>query len=189
MSIRSPPGLGDHPAIDCPAVDSPPALRLPDDRDAFVALLGGVVEDSPWVAEAVWEARPFADVVALHAAFERVLLGADEARRRGVLLAHPELAVAGGIDPAALSAASRDEQAGAGLDRLEAGRRDGLARELRAYRERFGFPFVACVRDHGGRGLPELLRSRAHADPAIELETALREVSAIARHRLEDLCR
>jgi OHCU decarboxylase len=162
---------------------------VPADRDAFVARFGGVVEDSPWVAAAAWEARPFADVAALHAAFESALLGADDDRRRGVLLAHPELAVAGGVDPATLSAESRGEQAGAGLDRLEAVRRDALARDLTAYRERFGFPFVACVRDHGGRELPELLRSRADADPAAELETALREVSAIARHRLEDLCR
>ncbi len=29
-------------------------------RDAFVALLGGVFEHSPWVAAASWEARPFA---------------------------------------------------------------------------------------------------------------------------------
>ena len=38
------------------------------DRDAFVALLGGVFEHAAWVAEAAFPARPFASVEALHAA-------------------------------------------------------------------------------------------------------------------------
>lgn len=163
-------------------------LVAPADRAAFVALLGGVVEDSPWVAEAAWEDGPFADPDALHAAFDRALRSAPRERRIGVLRAHPELAVAGGTDAAELSAASAREQAGAGLDRLEAARREALAAALRAYRGRFGFPFVACVRDHGGAGLERLLAARVGADPEDELETALGEVSAIARHRLRDLC-
>jgi OHCU decarboxylase len=189
VSIRTAAALRDHRAIDCPGVtpEHPAPLALPADRAAFVARFGGVVEDSPWVAEAVWEQRPFADVDELHAAFERVLRDAPEDARLAVLRAHPELAVAGGGAPE-LSPESAREQAGAGLDRLEAERRESLAAGLRAYRERFGFPFVACVRDHGGAGLEELLAARAGADPAREQGVALREVSAIARHRLRDLC-
>lgn len=168
--------------------DSPMPLPLPHDRATFVARLSGVVEDSPWVAEAVWDAGPFDDVAALHAAFRRVLLDAGEDRQREVLRAHPELAVAGGVDPETLSTASASEQAGAGLDRLDVERRETLAAALRDYRGRFGFPFVACVRDHGGAGLGELLAGRAGAAPDDELRTAIDEVSAIARHRLEDLC-
>ncbi|MEV4423239.1 2-oxo-4-hydroxy-4-carboxy-5-ureidoimidazoline decarboxylase [Patulibacter sp. NPDC049589] len=172
-----------------PSPAPPPTATLPElDREAFVDRFGGVVEDSPWVAEAAWEAGPFSDVVALHDAFERVLLHAGEQLQRRVLLAHPELAVSGGVDAATLSEESAGEQRGAGLDRLAAARRDALAVALRTYRDRFGFPFVACVRDHGGAGLEELLASRVDAAPDDELRTALREVSAIARHRLEDLC-
>lgn len=153
-----------------------------------MARFGGVVEDSRWVADEVWAARPFAGVADLHAAFERVLRHAGEELQLAVLRAHPELAVAGGTDAAALSAESAAEQRGAGLDRLAAERRERLATGLRAYRERFGFPFVACVRDHGGAGLEELLAARADATPEDERATALAEVSRIARHRLEDLC-
>ncbi|MFX8660865.1 2-oxo-4-hydroxy-4-carboxy-5-ureidoimidazoline decarboxylase, partial [Acinetobacter baumannii] len=36
------------------------------DRADFTAALGGIFEHSPWIAEAAWDARPFADVAALH---------------------------------------------------------------------------------------------------------------------------
>ena len=38
------------------------------DRPAFVARYGSVFEASPWIAERAWQARPFADLDALHAA-------------------------------------------------------------------------------------------------------------------------
>ena len=53
------------------------------DRAAFVAAFGAVYEDSPWVAEAAWEARPFADAAALRAALAgAVRTSRNLARRR-----------------------------------------------------------------------------------------------------------
>ena len=50
--------------------DEAQASRLAElnglDRLRFVELLGGVFEHSPWVADAAWPARPFANVAALH---------------------------------------------------------------------------------------------------------------------------
>lgn len=161
------------------------AVQVPADRSAFVAQLGGVVEHSPWVAEEAFEHGPFDGLADLHAAFEAALLEADPEAQRAVLLAHPDLAVRTAQAPV-LTAESASEQAGAGLDRLADERRLALAGSLARYRERFGFPFIACVRDHGGAGLEELLAARAQREPADEFQTALREVSAIARHRLAD---
>ena len=62
------------------------------DRDAFVALLGGIFEHSPWVAAASWEARPFASVDALHAAMVAAVDRQGEARQLELLRAHPVLA-------------------------------------------------------------------------------------------------
>lgn len=158
---------------------------IPAEAGAFVKRFGGVVEHSPWVAERAFAAAPFAGLDDLHAAFESALLAGSREEQLDVLRAHPDLAVAGGRQQ--LTAASASEQAGAGLERLEAQRRDALAARLTAYRERFGFPFIACVRDHGGAGLAELLEARIDGDPETELATALAEVSRIARHRLADL--
>ena len=90
------------------------------DAPAFTARFGDVAEVSPWIAEAVFEARPFADREALVAGFAAVVRAASREAQLALLRAHPDLAgraaVAGDI-----AEESRREQAGAGLDRLTAG--------------------------------------------------------------------
>jgi len=162
-----------------------PAGKL--DQGAFVKRFGGVVEHSPWVAEAAWNWRPFRDFDALHLAFDAALMAAPRSAQIAVLQEHPELATDGPAVAASLTAESRSEQAGAGLDKLPQERRAELAATLAAYREKFDFPFIICVRDHGGEGIDDLARERAQNSPEAELQTALDEVSAIARHRLADL--
>ena len=62
------------------------------DRDAFVAAVGPTFENSPWVAQAAWARRPFADTDALHAAMLDVVREAPLERRIAFLRGHPELA-------------------------------------------------------------------------------------------------
>jgi 2-oxo-4-hydroxy-4-carboxy-5-ureidoimidazoline decarboxylase len=156
------------------------------DRAAFVAALDGIFEHSPWVAEAAWAERPFGSVEALHAAMVAAVAAALPKRRRGLLEAHPEL---GGKDAQTgkLTAASTAEQAGAGLDRLETEERQRLADLNRAYRERFGFPFIIAVRgQRDRRAILAALAARLNHDEATESETALAEVAKIAWFRLSD---
>src|SRR5437667_2141732 len=115
------------------------------DRASFVAILGGIFEHSPWIAEAAWEGRPFASVDALHEAMAKVVRDAPRERQLALIMAHPELA---GREAAegSLTPDSRGEQASAGLDRCT---RDELKRlrELNAaYRQKFGFPFVMAIK-------------------------------------------
>ena len=66
------------------------------DRDAFVAAVGPTFENSPWVAQAAWARRPFADTDALHAAMLDVVREAPHERRirrRRRALHHQMLAV------------------------------------------------------------------------------------------------
>ena len=67
------------------------------------------------------------------------------------------------------------EQASAGLDRLTPGRvRRASTRANAAYRERFGFPFVICVRDHDKASiLRRRRRAASRNDRAAEVATAL----------------
>ncbi|MBJ7472352.1 MAG: 2-oxo-4-hydroxy-4-carboxy-5-ureidoimidazoline decarboxylase [Solirubrobacteraceae bacterium] len=156
------------------------------DRAAFVARFGSVVEHSPWVAGAAYDAGPFADLAQLHGAFSTALLSAPVEQQLAVLRAHPDLAVAERAAQALTDESAR-EQAGAGLDRLADEARLSLADALTVYRDRFGFPFIACVRDHGGAGLAELVDARLGSTPEQELAVALAEVSSIVFHRLSDL--
>ncbi len=166
------------------------AIRLEDlnalDRDRFVATLGHVVEDSPWLAAAAFASAPFTDVASLHEAFCRALRTADDAAKLGVLNAHPDLAgkaaVAGRI-----GASSKAEQAGAGLDRLTEGEYAVFHELNDAYRAKFGFPFVLAVKGASRTAILQAFEERLPNDPATEFRKALAEVELIARFRLDDL--
>src|SRR3984893_5202957 len=93
------------------------------DREAFVALLGGVFEHAPWVAAASWDMRPFASTDALHAAMVAAVDRLGETRQLELLRAHPELAGKAAIR-GELTDDSAQEQAGAGLARCSP---DGFA--------------------------------------------------------------
>jgi 2-oxo-4-hydroxy-4-carboxy-5-ureidoimidazoline decarboxylase len=154
------------------------------DRAAFVERLGHVAEGSPWVAERAFDLGPLATREAVADAFARVVRAAPAEDQLALIRAHPDLAgraaLAGELTPE-----SAGEQASAGLDRLTP--RD-LARFTRlndAYRARFGFPFVICVR---GRSVAEILGAyerRLENDAEAERATAVDEIAAIMRLRLE----
>ena len=155
------------------------------DERAFLATFGGVFEHSPWVAEQAFERRPFASPEDLHAAFAAALREAPSERKLALLRAHPELA---GREAAEgeLTAESEREQGSAGLDRLSPEELRAL-RELNAgYRERFGFPFVVCVREHTKDSILAWAQERLDNDVDEEVEIALAEIAKIARLRLEE---
>src|SRR4051794_16450417 len=155
-------------------------------RDGFVARFGGVFEDSPWIAQAAWARGPFASVAQLHAAMVAVVDAADRDARLALIRAHPDLAgkaaIAGEITPE-----STREQSAAGLDRLTAQQHAEILALTAAYRERFGFPFVVCAREHTAESIIAAARERLAEDPDVEERTALAEIAKIAALRLDDL--
>ncbi len=156
------------------------------DRERFVAVLGGVFEHSPWVAEAVAAQRPFGSLDALHAAMCAAVRAADPATQLALVRAHPELAGRAAI-AGELTAASRDEQQGAGLDRCTADEFARLHALNTAYRERFGFPFIIAVRGHDRHSIIAALQQRLQHDADSEHAEALRQIERIALFRLHDL--
>jgi len=164
----------------------PQAMRLAElneaDRGAFVAALGAIFEDSPWVAEQAWPECPFASVGALHQAMCEAVARAGPEAQLALLRAHPEL---GSRRP--LTASSQQEQRGAGL--LDAGESvaEALARRNRSYRERFGFPYIVAVKGMSPEAILADLEARLANSAETEFETALRQVYRIARFRLDDL--
>jgi 2-oxo-4-hydroxy-4-carboxy-5-ureidoimidazoline decarboxylase len=156
------------------------------DREAFVAAFGGVFEDSPWIADAAWDAGPFASVAALHAAMVAAVDAAPPGARLALIRAHPDLAgkaaIAGTLTPE-----STREQAAAGLDRLTPEQHARILSLTAAYRERFGFPFVVCAREHTADSIIAAAAARLAHDPDDEERTALAEIAKIAALRLADL--
>lgn len=156
--------------------------------DDFTAAVGFAFEESPWVARLAAARRPFASIDALHAAMVGVVAAAGPERQVALIAAHPDLAGRVARE-GRLTPASRNEQSGAGLDRLTPAETARFEHANARYRESHGFPFVICVREHDKTSILAALDARSrHARP-IEIATALAEIAKIARLRLEDAVR
>lgn len=155
-------------------------------QDDFVAALGPVFENSPWVAEAAWGEHPFADVSELHRAMLAVIGRADRGTQIAFLNAHPALA---GKEARAgeMTVESTGEQASAGLDALSPEEFARMATLNREYLERHGFPFVIAVRGHTKESIFAEFERRIDADTESELQAALAQVALISRGRLDRL--
>lgn len=151
-----------------------------------MARFGGIFEASPWIAAAAWEHGPYDSVAALHAAMVAIVDGAPRAARRDLIRAHPDLAGKTAVT-GTLTAESTREQAAAGLDRLTPAQHARIIELTTAYRERFGFPFVICAREHSADSIIAAAAERLAHDPDGEERTALAEIAKIAALRLADL--
>jgi 2-oxo-4-hydroxy-4-carboxy-5-ureidoimidazoline decarboxylase len=138
-------------------------------------------EHSPWV-EARADALPSSGD--RHADLMAVVREASREEQLALIRAHPELAGKAAID-GSLTEASAAEQAGAGLDRLTPAEFERFHALNAAYRERFGFPFIICVRRTDKAGILEAMERRLGNDREAEIETALAEIGEIVRLRLE----
>ncbi|MER2263908.1 2-oxo-4-hydroxy-4-carboxy-5-ureidoimidazoline decarboxylase [Methylobacterium oxalidis] len=152
----------------------------------FVAALGAVFEHASWVAEAAAGRRPFFRVTDLFAAMRQAVEAAPADRRLALLTNHPELAGraarAGAVAPDSLA-----EQAAAGLDRLSEAEYARFEALNAAYRDRFGFPFILCVKRHGRASLLRTFAARLESTPEAERRAAEAEVLRIAAVRLDAL--
>ena len=150
----------------------------------FAAAFGDVFEHAPWVAERAASGRPYPSVPALHAALMHAVGAAPRATQLAFLHGHPEL---GGklARAGAMTDASKSEQGGLGLDRLDDEEFARFERLNAAYRERFGFPFIIAVRRHTRASILSEFERRLANDPGSELAAALAEIGHITRLRLD----
>jgi 2-oxo-4-hydroxy-4-carboxy-5-ureidoimidazoline decarboxylase len=154
--------------------------------DDFVAALANVFEYSPWIAERAAAARPFAGVTQL---FEAMTAAVDQAapeRRLALIKAHPDLA-----DKTqraeGLTAESSGEQNSVGLDRLSDAEYEAFGRVNDAYRAKFGFPYIVCVRRQTKDSILRDFERRLPNDADAEMQRSIEEISRIAALRLDAL--
>lgn len=167
--------------------DTPLTLEQVNSLDAtqFVARLGWLFEGSPWIAAEAWPARPFSSLNDLHIALCDVMYNAPPEKQVALIRAHPDLvgraALAGTLTPESTS-----EQAAAGLDSLSPEEVEAFTRLNRAYRDKFGFPFVICARENKKGSILAGFEVRLGNTREEEIAAALREISQIAHLRLRD---
>ena len=156
----------------------------------FTALLDGVYEHSPWIAEAAWAKRPFTSLAALEWALVQALAAAGRDKQLALIRAHPELAGKAMVAKT-LTAESTNEQGKAGLTDCTPEEFAKLQQLNADYNQRFGWPFILAVRGPRGQGLTrhEIIATferRLAGHPDFEFAECLRHIHRIAQIRLND---
>ena len=128
--------------------------------------------------------RPFATLAALHEAMTRRCGPRPADQRLALIKGHPDLA-GKAARAGALTANSKAEQASAGLDRLSDAEFEEFHRLNDAYRDKFGFPFIVCVRRHSKDSILRQFARRLQHNAAAETKAALAEIFRIAALRLD----
>ncbi len=156
------------------------------DRAAFVQKFGGIFEKSPWVADGVWDKRPFAGVSEMHAAMVNVVKSAPLPSQLALLQSHPDLA-GKEAQAGAMTTSSVSEQASAGLNALSKAEITKISEYNAAYKQKFGFPFIIAVRMHTKEGIFFDFSRRLQNDTQTEYSNDLQNVYAITLLRLNSL--
>jgi OHCU decarboxylase len=155
------------------------------DQEQFTDMVGFVFEGSPHFAARAWLLRPFVSVDHLFAALQAIVKRSPPAEQLALIQAHPDLAGKAAV-AGDLTADSQREQLSAGLDSLTPEQFAAFTRLNAAYRARFGFPFIICVREHTRDSILASFETRLGNDAEQERACAMGEIAKIARLRLFD---
>lgn len=153
------------------------------DLAAFAGAVGDAFELAPWVAQAAHAKLPFATVVDLHLAMMAAVRAAPRETQVSFLGQHPDLA-GKAARAGAVTEESKHEQASVGLDTLSEEEFARFHRLNDAYKAKFGFPFIVCVRRHTRESILQQFERRLLNDEEQEFATAMQEVFLITRLRI-----
>jgi 2-oxo-4-hydroxy-4-carboxy-5-ureidoimidazoline decarboxylase len=157
------------------------AINRADDADAAAMILP-FVERAPQLAGRIAAHRPFEAPAALIAAVREEIAALDEDDLMAFFRGHPELAPA---RPSAMTEASQNEQARLNLTALSACTYDRLTALNRRYRQKFGFPFILALHEHGSlASVFEIFERRLSRSPEAEVKAARDAILSVSRARI-----
>lgn len=159
-------------------------------RDEFAAAVRPLFEAAAPLERALYAGRPYASYEELIDRAETLAAGLPIEEQIDVVNAHPRIGENAAIvrDLSSLSYREQgyDREADLPADELQRVYAE-LAGLNRIYEDRFGFRFVVFVNNRSKSQIVDVLRRRLSNVRATELETALREMFAIARQRRQQL--
>jgi len=155
-------------------------------KDDFVAALANIFEHSPWIAEQAASMRPFAGLNQLFDAMKAAVDRAPSELHLALIKAHPDLADKT-QRAAGLTSESSAEQNSVGLDRLSDAEYVAFERVNNAYRSKFGFPYIVCVRRHTKDSILRDFERRLPNDARAETQKSIEEICRIAALRVDQL--
>ena len=153
-------------------------------QSEFVEIFGNIFEKARWIAEKLYNEKPFNNFKELRSKMLETFENASKKVQIKVLNAHPDLADKTKIG--SLTSDSKIEQNNAGLDKCSRKEFNEFKNLNNKYKKKFGFPFILAVK---GKDKVEILnefKKRILNNKNDEFDEALTQVIKIANLRLKE---
>jgi len=151
-------------------------------KSDFLSIFGNIFEKTEWIAEKVFDLKPFKSNDDLFSKMINQYENCDKEQILIILNSHPELAV-----EKKLTKDSSNEQSGASLNECNYEEFEEFKKLNIEYRTKFGFPFIIAVKGKNKNNILNDFRKRIQNDLNSEFEEAKKQVMKIASFRFNDI--
>ena len=151
-------------------------------KKEFLSIFGNIFEKSDWIADEVFNLKPFKDSNDLVIKMMNIYENSNNEKIIKIFNLHPELAIEKN-----LTSFSSKEQTGAKLNDCSKEEFEEFEKLNTDYKKKYGFPFIIAVK---GKNKDEILnnfRQRIQNNFEIEFNEAKNQVKKIASLRLEGI--
>jgi len=154
-------------------------------RSEFVEIFANIFEKTKWIAEKLYNQKPFNNFKDLCSKMLGIFETAGKETQLKILEAHPDLADKVTVN--LLTSNSRSEQSNAGLDQCSEEEFNEFKNLNKSYRQKYGFPFVITVKGKNKIEILSEFRKRILNSVDEEFNEAIIQVGKIANLRLNEI--
>ena len=154
-------------------------------RSEFVEIFANIFEKTKWIAEKLYNQKPFDDFKDLCSKMLGIFETAGKETQLKILGAHPDLADKVTIN--LLTSNSRSEQSNAGLDQCSEEEFNEFKNLNKSYRQKYGFPFIIAVKGKNKIEILSEFRKRILNSVDVEFNEAIIQIGKIANLRLNEI--
>ena len=154
-------------------------------KNEFIEVFGNIFENARWIAEKLYNQKPFKDFEDLSQKMLNIFENIDKEKKLEIMNSHPDLADKTKIG--SLTPDSNKEQNTAGLDVCSEEEFNEFKKLNIQYKKKFGFPFILAVKGKTKTEILNNFKKRIYSDPETEFNEAIKQVKQIASLRLNEL--
>ena len=148
----------------------------------FISLFGVIFEKTQWIAEKLFELKPFNNKDDLINKMIKIYESSSKDEILNILRSHPKLAV-----EKKLTEHSNQEQSQANLKNCTQEEFDEFTKLNSEYEKKFGFPFIIAVKGKDKIDILNNFRQRVNNNIEFEFKESKKQVKKIALFRLDEL--
>ena len=151
-------------------------------KSDFISVFGNVFEKTTWIAEKVFDFKPFENFDELTERFLNIFENEKKENHLKILNSHPELVV-----EKIMTNDSKKEQNNAELNQCTKEELEEFVKLNKDYKKKFDFPFIIAVAGKNKSEILDNFRKRIKNNKNTEFNEAIIQVKKIASLRLKQI--